>query len=721
MDNAKKYLKISGIINCIIGLLLFNVPLYGIAMVGIGIFLYALSQESAKDIHDSKTILLIAAIVLIPFNIVTSLLLFLTFSELKGIKVKINGQNAPNEDKETKKIDILLKLGVGMVFLSGILFATTSWTIISDLTKAIALLVAGTLFLVLSLITEKKLKLKKSSYMYWMLSMAFYILTIVGLLYLGVYSRYLTYNGSGSELAYCITFLSISGFAYATYLKYAKRYFAYLSYAGLFAALYNGLTFLSFEPLLNICILSLIVLALNIITKKDNIIHKFTNILSYILFVPIFVSSIDANEYITLLACAINIINVNYLVYQKEDFKLPLINIIITYILTFVGILNLGIENTGLILGIFLSIYTLIINYNIITDNKSIKEVNYIFYGIASIITFIIISEGNINLGLSYGLIFLLVNTITKFELFGCKKCDSSNFFELLGLLSIVYSFFMIFKYEAYMCYLLIITNLVYCIIHSITKEEKSKDLYKIFIIIINVLNILTNLIETERFAGVLIILSSLYILVYSYIESKNKEVNFNYVVFLSSIFFPFVASNVLELNKFILALVFILFMTLIVIFVNNETIKKITYIYTILPLLSIINYFDQNYIVREICYSLLVLYGVFLIIKLFIKNTQTINAVAIIGVVLALFPVIFTTDITVGIYIGVIGILLIIIGFSKDEFSPIFKLGIIVTIINIIIQLFELWKQIPFWLYLLIVGLGIIGFVMYREIKKSK
>ena len=173
MDSAKKYLKIAGIINCIIGLLLFNVPLYGISIVGVGIFLYALSQESAKDIYESKNILIITSIVLIPFNFISSIFLFLTILELKGIRVEVNGQNAPNEDKESKKIDILLKLGVGMVFLSGILFATTSWSIISDLTKAIVLLVAGTLFLGLSYFTEKVIKLKKSSYMYWMLSMAF--------------------------------------------------------------------------------------------------------------------------------------------------------------------------------------------------------------------------------------------------------------------------------------------------------------------------------------------------------------------------------------------------------------------------------------------------------------------------------------------------------------------------------------------------------------------
>ena len=721
MDNAKKYLKISGIINCIIGLLLFNIPLYGIAMVGVGIFLYALSQESAKDIYDSKTILLITSIVLIPFNFITSIFLFLTFSELKGIRVEINGQNAPNDDKESKKIDILLKLGVGMVFLSGILFATTSWKTISDLTKAIALLVAGTLFLGLSTYTEKKLNLKKSAYMYWMLSMSFYILTIVGLLYLGVYSSYLTYNGSGSDLAYCITFLSIAGFTYATYLKYAKRYFAFASYASIFAAIYNALTFLSFEPLLNICILSLIVLALNIITNKENLLHKFMNILSYILFVPIFVKFTDANVYITLLACIINIINVNYLIYQKEDFKLPVINIIITYILSFIGILNLGIDNAGILLGILLSFYTIIINYNIITDNKYLKDFNYIIYGISSIIIFIVLCTSNINLALAYSIVFLLINSLTKYEIFNCNKCESSNFFELLGLLSVVYSFFILFKYEAYMNYLLIITNLVYCIVHSITKEEKSKNLYKVIIIIANVLNIMINLVDTARFAGVLTVLSSLYILVYSYIENNKYELNINYIVLLSSIFFPFVATNVLNINQFIIALIFMLLMVLAIIIIKDESIRKITYIYTVLPLFVIVNYFDQDHIYREISYSLLILYATFLICKLFVKQKETINLVSIIGTIIALLPIIFIVDISIGLFVGVIGIILIIIGYSDDTFSPIFKFGIIVTIINIIIQLFDLWSQTPFWLYLLIAGLGLIGFVMYREIKKSK
>ena len=243
------------------------------------------------------------------------------------------------------------------------------------------------------------------------------------------------------------------------------------------------------------------------------------------------------------------------------------------------------------------------------------------------------------------------------------------------------------------MNYLLIITNLVYCIIHSITNDEKSKDLYKVVIIICNVLNILTNLVGTERFAGVLVVLSSLYMLVYSIIDSNNEEININYIILLSSIFFPFVSINVLNLNKLLISIIFILLMALVVILVKNEAIRKINYVYTVLPLYIIIKYFEQDYSFSEISYSILIIYATFLISKFFIKDKKTINTVAIIGTIIALLPVIFTPNLAVGIYVGIVGVLLIIIGFSKG----------------------------PFWAYLLIVGLGIIGFVMYKEIKKSK
>ena len=66
-------------------------------------------------------------------------------------------------------------------------------------------------------------------------------------------------------------------------------------------------------------------------------------------------------------------------------------------------------------------------------------------------------------------------------------------------------------------------------------------------------------------------------------------------------------------------------------------------------------------------------------------------------------------------------GIVLIIYGYKKEDAYPVFITGIVLTILNIIYYLKDVWKIVPFWLYLLLGGLLIIGFVTYRELQKQK
>ena len=84
------------------------------------------------------------------------------------------------------------------------------------------------------------------------------------------------------------------------------------------------------------------------------------------------------------------------------------------------------------------------------------------------------------------------------------------------------------------------------------------------------------------------------------------------------------------------------------------------------------------------------------------------------------MLTIIFETTTLIGIYIGLISIIAIILGYYKQEYKNLFKLGIITTIFNIIYQLRAFWGKIPFWLYLLITGLGLIAFVTYKEIIKN-
>ena len=187
MTKEKNMLKIASFINCIIGILFLKYSFFGILLLITGIILFVLSKSDDKDFLEAKTAILVMGIICIPLNLIASIVLFIVFDNLNN-KVKLSKENGPPNviykvDNENKKIDLLLKLGVGMVFISGILFATTSWDFINDFIKAFVLIVMGITFMVLSIFTETKLKLYKSAYMYWILSALFFLLTIVGILY----------------------------------------------------------------------------------------------------------------------------------------------------------------------------------------------------------------------------------------------------------------------------------------------------------------------------------------------------------------------------------------------------------------------------------------------------------------------------------------------------------------------------------------------------------
>ena len=149
MEYCSKKLKIAGIINILLGIItVLPSPLYGIFMLITGFILYTYSNENYEGLTSKKTILVIIALIMLITNIVSAILILLVTDKLEELRHK--GFTGPPKrnlkqkivviDPEVKRIDILLKLGVGMVFVSGILFATTTWEIITNPIKALVLI-----------------------------------------------------------------------------------------------------------------------------------------------------------------------------------------------------------------------------------------------------------------------------------------------------------------------------------------------------------------------------------------------------------------------------------------------------------------------------------------------------------------------------------------------------------------------------------------------------
>ena len=72
-------------------------------------------------------------------------------------------------------------------------------------------------------------------------------------------------------------------------------------------------------------------------------------------------------------------------------------------------------------------------------------------------------------------------------------------------------------------------------------------------------------------------------------------------------------------------------------------------------------------------------------------------------------------------VYISLISLILTLFGYFNDNYTAIFNFGVLLMVINIIIELRDIWGVIPIWLYLLIMGLIIIIIYTFMQARDSK
>ena len=479
MEAQRRLLKIAGILYGLVGILFLFTPLFGVTLIAIGVFVFAQAYEEEETVYKNRILLFILSIIGF-VNIIGFILVFLAIDEISNRRKRENGINAPPKvvykvDKESKKIDILLKLGVAMVFISGLLFATTSWDFINNYIKAFALILFGGVFLALSLFTETKLKLYRSSYMYWLLSMSLFSLTIVGMLYFGLFGEYLTYKGEGHYLALAITYITGAGFALTTYFKFPKKYLLLICYTGVFLAISSFVSYLHLSQMMNVAIITIIVMITNILNKKKGTIHIFSTLLSYLLFGFILKVS-DATDLEILIACIINIANLNYLTFIHKKEEESIINILLTYILILIGINGfapLG-DCNYLMTALVMTTYSLFLHGNIIPTKTGTQRFNYITYSIIMMVLFLItMNDSKLSLPSTYLFIPIMhlgINTLIKRGLLRMESWKGANIMQPFLLLGLAAGFITYYWPDLEFVYVLALLGSMYGILHFIYK-----------------------------------------------------------------------------------------------------------------------------------------------------------------------------------------------------------------------------------------------------------
>ena len=737
MEKIRKYLLTISIISVLIGMIsIIHLPIFGIIEIAIAGGILIIKNQDDSFLLENKTWFSIFLILLIIFNQIGAIILFIIFDEISKInengirggpinKFEILNQsdkilNKKSIDPEVKKIDILLKLGVMLVVISGLLFATTSWETINNITKVIALIIMGLIFLGLSKLSEKKLHIETTTFTYWLLAMFFFIFSIIAIGALEIFGTWLSYYGAGKNLMYAITYSVISGLAYITYKKKNNELLKYITYTGIFVAIYNILRLTKLDSVISINLITIIMLVINILTKtKKNSLYKFTIGGIYILsWIPLLIHS--EKTFPVIIACAVNIFAVNYICLEKnnkEEF-ITITSSVIAYILLakIIELINLKEFNSLMAITLY-TIYTSVFKYCKINDNKLYQKSNDILYYIFSISNLFIASieiELPIVISSFIILIFNILETLIN------KNNKLNLYIQPVAIFIFIMYLFEYFtlKITFESISAMVVIALVYTLLHYLSKNDTSKKINYCCSIIALIIALIVSIEGMEKITSAIIISC----LVYHYLnEESDKKRAFIYLGLLFSIFITFVSNELLGLSVIYNALItLIIYLVIKIILKETQIIEGMTSIAMVIPANVIVSNLELSYEYISCLQATLALYIVYLIVTLLIKKQNIKSLISIIGIAIILL-LLLEINLIIGMYIGVIGILVMMLGYNREEYKGLFITGIAIIIINIVCQLYDLWTKIPFWLYLLITGLGLIFFVTYKELKKQE
>ena len=503
MEQGRKFLRIAALADIIYGLALFNVNIFSIGLLVLGFILYSLSYQD--DVLENRTFLIVTAIASLLFNVIAGVFTFMSLNELDKERTyketKDSGGEKEEIDPESKKIDLLLKLGVGMVFVSGILFATTSWAVITDMIKLVTLLLLGTAFLGLSAFTEKKLNIKRTSIMYWFLSMSFYFAIIVGIGYFGLLGEPLSYHGAYKEIMYGITIFFLAIITAISYLKYNHDSLLYTTYLFVFTGIYYMLLGLQLPEEVIYLIFVSISLVINIITNRESSINRFNTILSY--YFAFKMVTLFGSEYKTIVTILtlLNMCNITYLSKRTDNIPLSILTTIGDYLLIYVAILVHGFEYSTIIIMILTTILSVLIKYNFLYKYKETTTINNCIYSASTFVLFcasFALTSVDVVIVATIYLGYVIVNRfLNNNDIVDKYLLPISISLEVLSIGYFVNHISELF--EIGYNYVFLVLTLIFTLVYVYIKEEE-KIIYLMSIIISTALTTFINMIDQDSF-----------------------------------------------------------------------------------------------------------------------------------------------------------------------------------------------------------------------------
>lgn len=417
---------LAGIMWVMIGTVSNNVTLaIGSFAIVTGVIFIMYSKMQIQEVQQKKNAILTLSLFLYPVNIVSAIIASVEYDLIKrdyaryklqnNIQDDVNPGNNTKVAKEVRRVDTLLKIGVTMVAIAGVMIVTSSWQTITDVVKLILLVLIGFIFFGLSKFSEIKLKIRNTTIAYWLLSMIAFTLSVFLIGYGKLAGEWFSFVGDGSNIFMAVFMLTISLLSYITFKKFDINAFLYAGYVTLTCAILCILKHLGQEPKICVLIIGVILLVINTLPRLKNkemkIIKNFSLVITYILTAYVVAELPDLkNDVIVCANLIVQIISLIILGIREKSETVKVLSSLCVMILSTVATnyLLVDVEEIykALITRAIFTLMAVLISVIIIRDSK----VNNLFLGIAlPVVLLSIITKVDVAVALFVGLISLVM------------------------------------------------------------------------------------------------------------------------------------------------------------------------------------------------------------------------------------------------------------------------------------------------------------------------
>ncbi len=751
----KALLYIAGGINLAIGSLLLLITLvfgygFGFEIVPLLIFLgtgavftYAASRDELNSSFN-KFVLISAILNVFICNIVSFILGVIGYAYLPSNTGTENVRNVKKEltaeEKEARRMRNILGLGVGLVVIAGIVFATSTWDTLSGSAKTIILVFSAILFFLISVLAEKKLSLKVSGMMYYMLSNVLLAVSILAAGYFEIFGNWFSLNGAGSNLFVAVLWAVIGVLSGLAYTKYKNKRILYLMYLSLMSVIYFGVLAIGLTCDFSILIVS-VILAIGALYKKTDVFYKFSKIALPVLAVILFgnIIKLEDNTIISLISFIVLSVTQYYLamVENNEFYKVfaPLSTVINATAISLIG------ETKSEVLLLQIALIALGV-YAIGYYKRNDKLISNVSSVVANL-TWLYVVIDALNLGFYYlavvtAIVMLGTSIIVSLD----KNSDKYHYEKIVEPIKV---FILILTVCRLMESLGVIGTIAIELVFLVTfflmyliRRGTFKFVYFVLTCVVALWTLIT---FRNDFAPVTQIVNSVVILgllLSTVINKEGKYINFKdglYIGLLLSILSIFTgfAGEYEKLELVCATGILIIYAIAFLIVRKDNILKLITTLAVLIPyyitlgsLVDMIMNSDNFVFVRNMEHVfgsipwlvMIIVYTRGFLQSVEYKYTKVIEVAALsVWYIYALSRVCSET----GIFVGIVALISILVGYKSEKYVAFYYTGIVFTVINLFMQLKDVWNFIPVWAYILVAGLVLIGIVTYKEYSKTK